>query len=316
MSAKGLLAFASIVLIPCLAAAQSLKEIRVGSSNISVTNLASYYARDRKFFEAEGFDVKMIIIKTEATLPALVAGDLDYSTLSTSSIEATLKGMPLRVIAVTNKHPLLGLVVRKGINTVAELRGKKLSVSSFGGATYGAAVYLLKNHGLRPKEDVTILAGGTNPIRINAVRQGTVDAALLTSPEDIKAAGEGLRILLDVGSDYRLPWGGISATQAKLRSGGVDNERFVRGVLRATRALTEPNNKNDVTNWISKFFNLDEKLADEFYRRLVPSMNPSGIVERDKIKMVIDSAVERGLTDKPLDADSVVDFSIAKKLGS
>ena len=87
-------------------------------------------------------------------------------------------------------------------------------------------------------------------------------------------------------------------------------------MLRATRALTEPQNKNDVTNWISKFFNLDDKLAEEFYRRLVPSMNPSGIVERDKIKMVIDSAVERGLTDKPLDPDSVVDFSIAKKLGS
>ena len=117
-------------------------------------------------------------------------------------------------------------------------------------------------------------------------------------------------------SRRRLPWGGISATQAKLRTGGVDNEKFVRGVLRATRALTEPHNKNDVTNWISKFFNLDDKLADEFYRRLVPSMNPSGIVERDKIKMVIDSAVERGLTDKPLDPDSVVDFSIAKKLGS
>ena len=65
-------------LAPGFAAAQSLKEIRVGSSNISVTNVVAYYARDRKFFEAEGFDVKIIIIKTEATLPALVAGDLDW----------------------------------------------------------------------------------------------------------------------------------------------------------------------------------------------------------------------------------------------
>ena len=56
---------------------------------------------------------------------------------------------------------LLGLVVRKGINSVADLRGRKLSVSSFGGATYGAAVYLLKNHGLRPKEDIMILPAGT-----------------------------------------------------------------------------------------------------------------------------------------------------------
>jgi NitT/TauT family transport system substrate-binding protein len=302
------------LLSPGFVAAQSLKEIRVGSSNISVTNVVAYYARDRKFFEAEGFDVKMIIIKTEATLPALVAGDLDYSTLSTSAIEAALNGMPLRVIAVTNKHPLLGLVVRKGINTVADLRGRKLSVSSFGGATYGAAVYLLKNHGLRPKEDITILAGGNNSIRIAALRQEAVDAALLSSPEDIKAAGEGLRILLDVGSDYRLPWGGISATPQKIQRSGAEMEKFVRAVLRAAGAITEPQNKNDVTSWLGKFFKLDGKMSDEFYRRLVPSLNPSGIVERDKIKLVIDSAIERGLTDKPLDPDAVTDFSIAKKL--
>ena len=84
--------------------------------------------------------------------------------------------------------------------------------------------------------------------------------------------------------------------------------------LRATRAITEPQNKNDVTSWVGKFFNLDEKVSDEFYRRLIPSLNPSGIVERDKIKLVIDSAIERGLTDKPLDPDAVTDFSIAKQL--
>jgi ABC-type nitrate/sulfonate/bicarbonate transport system substrate-binding protein len=301
--------------LPPPAAAQ-LKELRVGSSNISVTNVVSFYARDRKFFEAEGFDAKIIIIKTEAALAALAAGDLDYSTLSTSSIEATLKGLPLRVIAVTNKHPLLGLVVRKGIKSVADLKGKKMSVSSFGGATYGAAVYLLRNHGLRPKQDVTILAGGTNAIRVAALKQEAVDAVLLSSPEDIKAAAEGFSILVDVGSDYRLPWGGISTTKSKIDRDGAEVERFVRAVLRATRAITEPQNKIDVTNWLGKFFSLDAKSSDEFYRRLLPSLNPSGIVERDKIKLVIDSAVERGLTDKPLDPDNVVDFSVAKKLGS
>ena len=128
-----------ICISPRLAAAQSLKEIRIGSSDITVSNLCTFYARDRKFFEAEGIDVKIIIVKTEVTLAALRAGDLEYSTLSTSSIEAALKGMPLRLIAVTNRNPLLGLVVRKGINSVSDLRGKKISVSSFGGAVYGAA---------------------------------------------------------------------------------------------------------------------------------------------------------------------------------
>ena len=308
-----LLCFWILIFAPS-ASAQPLKEIRIGSSDITVSNLCTFYARDRKFFEAEGMDVKIIIVKTEAALAALGVGELDYSTLSTSSIEATLKGMPLRLIAVTNRQPLLGLLVRKGINSVSELRGKKLSISSFGGAIYGAAVYLLKNHGLKPKEDVTILAGGSNSARAAALKQGAVDAALLSSPDDIRAAGEGFRILLDVGSDYRLPWGGVSTTTGKIRGSPPEVEKVLRAVLRATRAITELRNKDEVTSWIGKFFKLDRAMAEEFYRRLVPSLNPGGITERDKIKLVIDNAVERGLTDKPLDPDAVVDFSIAKQL--
>ena len=308
-----LLCFWILVFAPSTGA-QPLKEIRIGSSDITVSNLCTFYARDRKFFEAEGMDVKIIIVKTEAALAALGVGELDYSTLSTSSIEATLKGMPLRLIAVTNRQPLLGLLVRKGINSVSELRGKKLSISSFGGAIYGAAVYLLKNHGLKPKEDVTILAGGSNSARAAALKQGAVDAALLSSPDDIRAAGEGFRILLDVGNDYRLPWGGVSTTTGKIRGSPPEVEKVLRAVLRATRAITELRNKDEVTSWIGKFFKLDRAMSEEFYRRLVPSLNPGGITERDKIKLVIDNAVERGLTDKPLDPDAVVDFSIAKQL--
>src|ERR1051325_4682375 len=303
-----------LLLVAAGVEAEPLKEVRVGSSNISVTNVVAFYARDRKFFEAEGFDVKMIIIRTEAALAALSAGELDYATLSTSAVEGALKGMPIRLIAVTNKYPLQGLVVRKGISSIADLRGKKLSVSSFGGATYGVALYLLKSHGLRPKEDVAIIAGGSNPARVAAVKQVIVDAALVSAPDDIRMAAEGMNILADVANDYRLPWGGLSATQSKIRTAHQETEKFVRAALRATRAITEPQNKSDVTGWLGKFFTLDEKMADEFYRRLVPSLNASGVVDRDNVILIIDSAVERGLTDKPLDPDAVSDFSIARQL--
>src|SRR5690349_18220432 len=118
----------SIVFLSHSAAAQSLKEIRVGSSTITVTNRVSFYGRDKKFKQAEGFDAKMLVIKTEAAVAAMVTGELDYATFSTSSIEATLKGIPLRPLAVTNLYPLQGLVVRKGISSVADLRSKKMSV--------------------------------------------------------------------------------------------------------------------------------------------------------------------------------------------
>jgi NitT/TauT family transport system substrate-binding protein len=295
--------------------AQPLKEIRIGSSNISYTNFSTFYARDRKFFEKEGLSPKIIVVKTEAALPAMATGQLDYTTLTTSTIEAVLVGMPLRLVAVANQQPLWGLVVRNGITQVSDLKGKKLGVSSYGGAAYGAALAVLRAYGLEPKKDVVVLATGDNTSRIAALKHGSVDAALVAAPGDIKIAEEGFKILLDAGTIYKLPMGGVSTSLAKIQENPSEVKKVVGAVVRASKFIIDPKNKEDIVNYITTFFKLDRGAAGEFYQRIVPSLSSTGVVDRDKIKLVIDSAVERGLTNKPPDADTVVDFSFAKELG-
>ena len=297
MMTKLLLTTVLTVLFPLhSAAAQSLKEIKIGSSNISYTNFSTFYARDRKFFEKEGLSPKIIIVKTEAALPAMATGQLDYTTLTTSTIEAALVGMPLRLVAVANQQPLWGLVVRKGINQVSDLKNKKLGVSSYGGAAYGAALAVLKAHGLEPNKDVVLLATGDNTARIAALKHGSVDAALVAAPGDIKVAEEGFKILLDAGTIYKLPMGGVSTSLAKIQENPGEVKKVVAAVVKASKFITDPKNKEDVVNYIVSFFKLDRGTAGEFYQRIVPSLSSTGVVDRDKIKLVIDGAVERGLT--------------------
>ena len=309
----------ALILSPCgypqPTNAQALREIRIGTSDVTSTNFAIYYARDRKFFEKEGLDPKMIIVKTEATLAALSVGELGYTTFSTSAIEASLVGMPFRLVAVANEQPIWGLVVPQGVNLVSELKGKKIGVSSFGGTIYSGAVYLLKQYGLSPKE-ATFLAIGNTLSRVVALKKGAIDAAVIAAPGDIQAAKEGFKILLDVGSIYRAPMGGISTTAARIRDNPAEVRKVVRSVVGALKAIKNPQNKEDIINYIATFFKLDRASAEEFYRRLIPSLSTTGVVEKDKIKLVIDSAIDRGLTHKPLDPDAVVDFSFARELGS
>ncbi len=297
--------------------AQPLKEIRIASSStIGYTNLSVFYARDAKFFEREGYDVKIVVVQTSAALAALAAGSVDYTTLSTSAIEATLKGMPLRLIAVTVQYPVQGLVVRKEIRQVADLKGKKLGISSYGGTTYATAVNVLKHYGLNPK-DVTILATGDTMARIAGLKYKTLDAAIINTPGDIKVAKEGFKILLDVGTIYKLLSGGLSTTVTKIRENPNEVRKIVRAVVLATKFLVDPKNKDEAMKYYTgSGFRLDRESAEDFYRRLVPSLSPTGMVDRDKVKLVIDSAVERGLIDKPVDPDAVVDFSFVKELGS
>jgi ABC-type nitrate/sulfonate/bicarbonate transport system substrate-binding protein len=296
------------------AEAQALKEIRIGTSDVTSTNFSIYYAKDRKFFEREGLDPKMIIVKTEAILAALSAGELGYTTFSTSAVEAALVGMPFRLIAVANEQPVWGLMVPKGVNQVSDLKGKKIGVSSFGGTIYSGAVYVLKHFGLTTK-DVTFLAIGNTLTRVAALKNGAIDAAVIAAPGDILAAKEGFKILLDVGSVYRAPMGGVSTTVSRIHDDPAEVKKVVRAVVGASRAIKNPQNREEVINYIGALFRLDRTSAEEFYRRLLPSLSTSGVVDRDKIKLVIDSAVERGLTSKPPDADKLVDFSFARELG-
>jgi ABC-type nitrate/sulfonate/bicarbonate transport system substrate-binding protein len=129
------------------------------------------------------------------------------------------------------------------------------------------------------------------------------------------AAKEGFKILLDVGSVYRAPMGGVSTTVSRIHDDPAEVKKVVRAVVGASRAIKNPQNREEVINYIGALFRLDRTSAEEFYRRLLPSLSTSGVVDRDKIKLVIDSAVERGLTSKPPDADKLVDFSFARELG-
>jgi ABC-type nitrate/sulfonate/bicarbonate transport system substrate-binding protein len=294
--------------------AQTLQEVRIGSSAIGFSSLTTYLARDFKFFEKEGLDAKIIYVATNVGLAALSAGNLDYTTLVTSAAEGALRGLPLRLVAVTNVEPLWGIVVRKEINQISDLKGKKLGVSSFGGTSYSAALYILKHYGLKPQEDVAILATGGTLERIAALKHESVHAAIIPAPGDMKAEQEGFKILLDAGTIYKLPNGGTSTTMTKIKANPGEVRRVVRTMVSVTRFITDPQNKPEVTKYISRVFNLNSASTEQFYGRFVPTLSRTGMVEMDKIKLIVDDALARGIINKPIDPETLVDFSFARAL--
>jgi ABC-type nitrate/sulfonate/bicarbonate transport system substrate-binding protein len=308
------IALTCMIACPRSGTAQVLQEIRIGSSVIGFSSLMTYFARDLKFFEREGLDAKVVYAQTNVVLAALTAGNFDYTNLATSAVEAALRGMPLRLIAVTNAEPLWGIVVRKGITQMAELKGKKVGVSSFGGTSYSAALYVLKHFGLRAKEDVVLVATGGTTERIAALKHGSIDAAVIPAPGDIKAEQEGFKILMDAGAVYKLPNGGMSTTVTKIQQNPAEVRRVVRALALATKFFIEPRNKAEVAKYLTRVFNLEPVSTEEFYRRFVPSLSPTGVVEMDKVKLIVDGALERGLISKPVDPEGLVDFSFAKGL--
>jgi ABC-type nitrate/sulfonate/bicarbonate transport system substrate-binding protein len=205
-------------------------------------------------------------------------------------------------------------VVRKEINQISDLKGKKLGVSSFGGTSYSAALYVLKHYGLKPQDDVVILATGGAMERIAALKHESVHAAIIPAPGDMKAEQEGFKILMDAGTIYKLPNGGTSTTVTKIKQNPAEVRKVVRAVVGGTRFIMDPQNKPEVTKYISRVFNLNPASTEQFYGRFVLTLSRTGMVEMDKIKLIVDDALERGIISKPVDPETLVDYSFAKGL--
>jgi NitT/TauT family transport system substrate-binding protein len=206
-------------------------------------------------------------------------------------------------------------VTKKEIRQVADLRGKKIATTSFGGLIHSMTIEVLKHYGLDQKDVVIWPVGGT-PLRVAALINGQVDASILSAPGDIVIAGKGFKVLLDVGTLIKVPIGGLSTTVAKIKENRPEVAKVFRALVQATKFFIDPRNKAEAITYLATHFKLEKSAAEELYPRLVSALPPTTMVDRDTVKSFIAGAVNRGITNKPLEPEQVVDFSFAKELGT
>jgi NitT/TauT family transport system substrate-binding protein len=135
-------------------AGETGKALKVGS--ITIVNFAVIY-RFKTIAKRYGFDVELVNFPSGTErLNALAAGYLDCSpTGSTQPILLRSKGVPIKIVAdICRKGK--GLMVAKGINGFADLRGK--DIGTVRGAT--TDIWLrqkLSDEGLSPDRDVNLV---------------------------------------------------------------------------------------------------------------------------------------------------------------
>ena len=136
-----ILFFLGLSLLVGSAAAQTAK-VLVSAPSRSLTWFPAHLSREKDFYRAEGLDVDFVVMKPQVALQALITGDVGYTTALGSTMRAGVRGLPLRVVMTITDKPLFALMARPGINSVEELKGKLLGISSFGASsdTLGRAV--------------------------------------------------------------------------------------------------------------------------------------------------------------------------------
>jgi ABC-type nitrate/sulfonate/bicarbonate transport system substrate-binding protein len=198
--------FSLLLQIPA-ASAQSLKTVYIGLVSITPSNAPVIAAADGGYFKKQGLDGKPLVMSGSTTaLAAMLSGDVGFINVAGSGlINAYLGGRDAVMIAGLVNFAPYDLIVAKGINTIEDLKGKKVGIARFGGSADFLARYGLEKHGIKPGRDVTILQTGGNAERLSAA-PGCDQATLLEQGFRLSSQ-EGQTFvtrLLTIGLDYSI----------------------------------------------------------------------------------------------------------------
>ena len=187
-----------------------LTKIRIGLSAPSepvqfAEKLADYLGLYQKYgittVEITGFE------GDGKALQALVAGQLDlFVGGASTAVNAVLTDTPLKLVSMNSVTLDDVLVCQKDIKTAADVKGKAIAISTFGGTSHGSALIVIKGLGLTPK-DVTIAQVGNEATRMAALRGGSVACGLVGSDNaKVITASGGLNAVFDE-TTAKIQWG-------------------------------------------------------------------------------------------------------------
>lgn len=190
--------------------APELTKIRIGLSAGSepvqfAEKLADYLGIYKKYgitnVEITGFE------GDGKALQALVAGQLDlFVGGASTAINSVVTDTPMKLVSMNSVILDDVLVCQKDIKTAADVKGKAIAISTFGGTSHGSALIVIKGLGLTPK-DVTITQVGGEGTRIAALKGGSVACGLVGSDNaKVLTATGGLNAVFDE-TTSKLEWG-------------------------------------------------------------------------------------------------------------
>jgi len=177
--------------------------LEVSYSNVIGDELPLWATKEGGFFEKNSLDVNLSNIASAQGVPAVLAGQVTFAQVGGSeTLSAIAGGADLVVVAqLAGVYPFV-LEVAPDIKTVADLKGKKVGVSSVGSSSDIATRVALKKMGLDPDKDVTILAVGSSQNRTAGLLAGSIQAGVSQPPDSLQLEAKGFHVLYDLASQH------------------------------------------------------------------------------------------------------------------
>lgn len=315
------------IFLPTPAAAQ-VTTIRV-QYIVPVDNLISLF--DIPFIQQNvlknyGKRYKMELTRAQGTpiaVAAMAAGEADVADLAYNSFaSAVIKGVVPGGITVIgadfyDSHPeyfnLPWLALADApINSVQDLRGKKIGVLAFGTGADATTRLMLKKSGLDPAKDVTIVEIPA-PAMEEAVRSKKIDAGFFAPIFYYKAtAAGGFKKVFDSYQAWGKPYvfAFFVARNDVLKKSPDAIRGFLEDYVALSKYVYKPENRDAVIDAVSAQFKVPKALLQQYYLTKKESYRPlDGRVPPEDLQHAITKLYELGFLDQDLPVAQYIDNS-------
>src|SRR6266581_6492342 len=235
----------TLSLCPFHLGAQTRTKMVVGYASMSSVATTLWVAQEKGFFAKNGIDVQTVFIPGSPTLIATInTGDVHLAyTGGTATLGAAVGGLDMKIVAAFSNFIQTDLVVRPEIKTPADLKGKRIGVTSIGGTGWMSAMLGMQQIGLNPERDkISLAAFGDQRVISQALETGTIQGGALAGVFSRRLKRSGYNFLGEVekialvGTAVVVKADYLAAHQAIVRSA-------LRALLEGQGYLLNPANK-------------------------------------------------------------------------
>ena len=294
------------------AATKDLERVRIGYSVGGLIPFPLIVAKENRFFEQAGLDVELINIPPTIAVTALISGDIQYVIFAGTTLNAAVRGLPVKLVMVYNDRPLFSLMARGDIRSIKELKGKVLGVATLTSGESFLSRRLLKDAGIDADKEMTLRVIGNTPDRFQALRAGAVDATTLTTPVDIHAERIGLRRLAFMGDTLESINGGFGVSDRWLQQRPDQIKKMIAVAFRGMAHARAQ--RQESIALIGSKWKLEREVAEKAFELTIKTWSENGISSDQALQMGIDESLRLSNSKQSVPISRVADFSLAREV--
>ena len=288
------LALTLMLIAGSLSTALAQEKIRVGKA---VPEAFSFVPLDvgmaQGFFKKRGLDVESIAFAGDAKMQqAAAAGSIEFMLGSGPGLGFIAKGSPVKGVAAMAGPPLLLAIVDRpdGPKTVADLKGKKIGVSTAGSLTYFLVSETSQRQGWGPN-GIDIKPMGAMSGQLAAIKRGDLDGSIMDigNAFNLEKLGEG-RIVARFTDMKDFIIHVIFATDKLIAEKPAVVKSFLEGWFETIAFMRK--NKAATVKIAMEITQKDEDITARSYDELMPMFSDTGRFETKALGVLAKSLVE------------------------